>query len=88
MAQIVFPPQLRDVTRGEDRAEVEAGSLRSVLRELEARFPGIGARLAPGDRLAPGIAVSIDGDVSTLGLHSRVEADSVVHIVAAIGGGV
>ena len=45
------------------------------------RFNGIGIDLLPG------IAVIIDGETSQLGLLERVEENSEVHFLPALGGG-
>ncbi len=87
MATVYIPTQMRDITDGIDKVEVPGGTLRQVIRALDERFPGIGARLIDGDRLTRGLAVSIDGNISTMGLLARIEDASEVHVVAAIGGG-
>ena len=59
----------------------------SVIDELEARFPGVRERLVDGDEIVPGIAVTVDGDVSGRGLDHRLRPDSEVHFLPSIGGG-
>jgi len=87
MAIVFIPPPMRDLTGGVDRVEVSAGSLRQVIRDLDARFPGIANRLCDGDRLARGLAVSVDGNLSTRGPLTRIGEQSEVHFLPAIGGG-
>jgi molybdopterin synthase sulfur carrier subunit len=87
MATVFIPPQLRDLTGGAAQAEVAAGSLRNVIAQLEAQHPGIAARLADGDHLAAGLAVSIDGVMTTRGLLEKIDPESEVHFLPAIGGG-
>jgi len=88
MARVYIPTQMRDLTDGCQYVDLDGNrSVRQVIRELDKKFPGIAERVIDGDRLTAGLAVSIDGDVSTLGLLARIGPDSEVHIVAAIGGG-
>ena len=54
---------------------------------LERRFPGIDARMCQGGELAAGLAVSIDGAVTSRGLLAPLKPDSQIHFLPAIGGG-
>jgi molybdopterin synthase sulfur carrier subunit len=60
-----------------------------VVNNLEQEFPGIRAHLCDesGEDITPGIAVVIDGQTDNTGLLERVEEDSEIHFVPAIGGG-
>jgi molybdopterin synthase sulfur carrier subunit len=87
MATVHFPPQWRDLTAGAVQAAVEGATLRQVVRALEERYPGLAARIAEGDRIASGLAVSIDGTVTSRGLLARVEPASDIHFLPAFGGG-
>lgn len=84
---VFIPSQMRDLTGGQDRVDIEAKSVREVIHELEERFPGFAERLISGDRLSPGMAVSIDSEISNRGLNAVVPAGAEVHFVPAIGGG-
>lgn len=85
---IVFvPPLMRTLTNGTERVEVPGTSVRQALEALEAKFPGVKARLCSGDALLPGIAVAIDGNVSSVGLRQKVQDTSEIHFLPAIGGG-
>ena len=64
----------------ESKIAVVTGSSRGIGR-------GIAARLVVEDRIAPGLAVSIDGVVTSRGLLARVSPDSQVHFLPAFGGG-
>jgi sulfur carrier protein ThiS len=62
--------------------------VREVLARLDEQFPGIQAAIVQDDgRLRPGVAVAVDGYVTSLGLFQRVEPGSDIQIVPAIGGG-
>jgi molybdopterin synthase sulfur carrier subunit len=78
---------MRDLTGGISDATVEGRTLRQVFAALEAAHPGLTARLQDGDRIASGLAVSIDGVVTSRGLLAKVEPASEIHFLPAIGGG-
>ena len=87
MAKVFIPAQMRDLTEGCAEVEIEGVTLRQLIGNLEERFPGIADRLIDGERLMPGLALSIDGDISTWGLLAKIPPESEVHFVPAIGGG-
>ena len=81
MATVHFPPGLRQYTGGAETAEVKAGQIRHVLREVMQIYP----ELEP--ILAKGTAVSIDGTMVQTPLLQKVASDSEVHLVPQISGG-
>ncbi len=87
MAKVFIPAQWRDLTGGVAEVEVEGSSLRQIAAGLEHRFPGISARLFDDGAIAGGLAVSIDGAVTSRGLLAPVEPASEIHFLPAIGGG-
>ena len=87
MPHVFIPPLLRPLTGNADRIVVEARTVREAIDALEAKHPGLGERLCDGDDLQPGLTVAVDGDVSPLGLLAKLEDDSEVHFLPAIGGG-
>jgi molybdopterin synthase sulfur carrier subunit len=87
MIKVFIPPLLRDITGGLDEVEMAAATVRQVVAELEGRYPGVRARLCAGDNLQPGLAVAVNGTVSSLGLLQRIPDGSEVHFLPAIGGG-
>jgi molybdopterin synthase sulfur carrier subunit len=87
MATVFIPPQMRDLTAGRDTVAVPGETLRQVIDGLEVVCPGIARRLTVEGRIAPGMAVSIDGTVTSRGLLAHVEPNSEIHIIPAIGGG-
>ena len=58
-----------------------------VLDALDALYPGVKARLCLEGELRPGMAVAVDGNMSSLGLRQKVQPTSEVHFLPAIGGG-
>ena len=88
MPLVFLPVPARDLTGGVDRCELDAGSVRQAIGLLEERFPGIRDRLLDEQgELKPGMRVTVDGHVSSLGLLARLDANSEVHFLPAIGGG-
>ena len=87
VVKIFIPPLLRDATGGLCEVEVAAASVRQVVAALEERFPGVRERLCTGDMLRPGLAVAVNGMVSSLGLLQKVPDGSEIHFLTAIGGG-
>lgn len=87
MAIVHIPPLMRDLTAGADRVDVEGTTLGRIIDALEGRHPGLRDRLVEGDRLADGIAIAVDGDVTQLELIQPVRPDSEIHIMPAIAGG-
>jgi molybdopterin synthase sulfur carrier subunit len=87
MATVWIPAQLRDLTHGQETAAVAGSRVGQVIDALEEAFPGIKARLCDSDRVRPGIAVIVDGEVARLGLLQPVGPASEVHFLPAIGGG-
>lgn len=87
MATVFIPSQMRDLTAGEDRAEVTGTNLRQLVQGLESKFPGLRERLISEDRLAPGLTVSVDGNISNRGLLTPVKEGSEVHFLPVVGAG-
>ncbi len=87
MAIVFIPAQLRDLTNGVSECELPGSSVRELIRALDERFPGSSARLCQGNQLAPGLAVSVDGEMPALGCSAPVGTNSEVHFLPALGGG-
>lgn len=89
MPEVWIPTQMLSLTGGKKQTRVPGNTIRQVVNNLELEFPGIKARLYDDeeDTLLSGIAVVIDGETSQLGLLERVQEDSEVHFLPAIGGG-
>ena len=87
MPIVGIPSLLRSLTGGEKSVQVEGGTVRQVIENLDKRYPGIQERLCDDDRLRPGIAVIVDGNTSSLKLRQRVQEASEIHFVISISGG-
>jgi molybdopterin synthase sulfur carrier subunit len=59
-----------------------------VIENLEARFPGIRARLCEGDRLRPSMVAVVDGETCRQGLRQRLNDSSEIHFLPAMSGGI
>ena len=88
MPVVWIPSLMRSLTNNLEQIEVEGDSLRVVVENLDAKFPGIRDRVIEDDRIKPGLAVSINGEVTNEGLRTRIAETDEVHFVAAIGGGI
>ena len=82
-------PWREKLAGGRQQVEVAGATVRQVIESLEAQYPGFRQRLldAEVDRIRPDIAVSVDGEISTEGLHKKVGASSEVHFLPAMSGG-
>ena len=89
MAEVWIPPKLQELTGGKQQVQVEGTSVRRLINNLEILHPGIKEFLVDDgeDDLVAGLAVIIDGEVSLLGKLEKVQENSEVHFLPAIGGG-
>lgn len=85
--QVWIPPVHRDLTGGVENVQLSAATIEEVVAALDARFPGMAARLTQDGRLRPGIAVAVDGVISARGLRQRLTKPSDIHFVPAMAGG-
>ena len=81
MALVVLASTLRRFTGGVEEVEIEAATVRSLIAELDRRFPGL------GQHLRSGLAIAIDGEILADALYEPVPEDAEVHFLPAIGGG-
>ena len=90
MTTIRIPPTLRIETGGERQVPAEGGTVRELLDDLMARFPGLRTQLGEDDDIAPFVNVYVEGeDVRTLdGLDTLVATGSTVILLPAMAGGV
>ena len=87
MPVVWIPSLLRDLTGGEDTLTVPGETVRQVIENLDARYPGIRDRLCEQDALRPNIAVVVDGVASRQRLRHRLTETSEVHFIPTISGG-
>jgi molybdopterin converting factor small subunit len=89
MSLIRIPPQLRGEVGGVREVPADGGTVRELLDDLMARFPGLRPQLVEDDDLAPFVNVYVEGeDVRTLdGLDTSVDVGSTVILLPAMAGG-
>ena len=87
MATVYIPPTLQSLSAGATQVTVAATTVRQIVAQLEALYPGMADVLVEDGELKPHIAVAVDGELSILGLLERVSEDSEVHFIPALGGG-
>jgi len=89
MTTVRIPPTLRTETGGERQVQVQGGTVRELLDDLMARFPGLRPQLVEDDDIAPFVNVYVEGeDVRTLdGLETPVQDGDTVILLPAMAGG-
>jgi sulfur-carrier protein len=87
MATVFIPPQLRELTAGQSSVTIPGETVQQVVDGLDARYPGIAARLVEDGRIRPGMSVVVDSIVSRQGLRHRLTETSEVHFLPAMSGG-
>jgi sulfur-carrier protein len=87
MADVRLPGTLTPLFPGlPRRLEIEAATVLGAIDALEARWPGLRARLvAEGPELRPHIHTYVDGERA--GLDAVLEPRSRLDVIAAISGG-
>ena len=83
MAHVHFSSAQRRLTGGVADLEVEAATVRELLRKLEEMFPGIKAHL---DQTSA-TAVAIDGDIIPDPMYEPVPPGAEVHFITPLAGG-
>jgi len=85
--QVWIPSLHRDLTDKAEVVTVEGETVGEVVAQLEARFPGMEARLCEAGRIRPYIAVSVNGEVTRRGLRQRLSEPSEIHFIPSLSGG-
>ncbi len=81
MIRVHFGSSLRDLTGGEAEVQVEAASVRRLIKALDDRFPGM------GERLAEGTSVSINGEILPDAIYEDLPDGAEVHFLPTLAGG-
>ena len=83
MARIILTDSLsKQFTDGNNDFEIVAPSVRSLIRELDNRYPGLGTQISDGT-----LSVAIDGDIYQDAFLEELQPDSEVAFLPKIGGG-
>lgn len=88
-AEVRVPTILRTYTGGEKVVTAEGSSLETVIKDLDANYPGIGERLLDESGLRRFVNVYVnDEDVRFLdGLSTPVSENDSITILPAVAGG-
>ena len=86
MAIVFMPAMLQPLTGGVSQVRVAGRTIRTIINNLEERFPGIKERLLQDGDVRPDIAVAVDGDI-IFDLSDQVSEQSEVHFIPPISGG-
>ena len=78
---------MQTYTGGKETVKMEGRTVRRLVVALDESYPGLKDALMDGNRLKPGIAVAVNGQISHLGPLQPLEENNEVFFVPAIGGG-
>lgn len=81
MITVVLGSSLREFTSGDAMLEVEAPTVRRLIKLLEERYPGITSSLTDGS------SVAINGEIIPDAIYEDIPDGAEVHFVPTIGGG-
>jgi cysteine synthase B len=89
VTKVRIPPTLRAEVGGAREVEASGDTMREVLEDVAARFPGLGAQILDGGEIAPFVNVYLNSeDVRTLdGLDTEVPDAATVILLPAMAGG-
>ena len=87
MATVFIPSLMQKLTHGETTVTVEGQSVREIIDNLEEKYPGTKERLVDKFKIKNGITVAVDGEISPIGILEKVDANSEIHFLPAVGGG-
>jgi molybdopterin synthase sulfur carrier subunit len=88
MATVYIPSLMQTLTGGESKVEIQGSTVRQIVENLEAAYPGMKQRLVDDNRIKPSISVAVDGEVTPMGMLEKVGENSEVHFLPAIAGGI
>src|SRR5215467_7883196 len=87
MAIVFLSAMLQPLTGGVSQVRVAGRTIRTIINNLEERFPGIKDRLLQDGDLRPDVAIAVDGEMGRDGLAEQVGEDSEVHFIPPLSGG-
>ena len=87
MAIVFLSAMLQPLTGGVSQVRVAGRTIRTIINNLEERFPGIKDRLLQNGDLRLDVAIAVDGEMGLDGLAEQVGEDSEVHFIPPISGG-
>lgn len=81
MITVKFSASLRDLTGEDDEIEIDAPTVRRLIKLLDERYPGI------GERLNDATSVAINGEILPDAIYEDIPDGAEVHFLATIAGG-
>ena len=81
MIKVFLGSNLKNITNGVEELEVEATSVKSLITEMDRRYPGI------ADALESGFALAIDGEVIANPGYEKLADVSEVRFLSPLQGG-
>ena len=81
MVKVVLSGSLKAAAAGRHELEIEAGTIRQLLNELEKQVPGL------KDHLEQGVAVSIDGQIFRDDWYRKIPPDAEVFVLPRLAAG-
>lgn len=88
MAVVWIPSLLQRFTGDNEKVTVPGSTLGQVINNLSAKYPAIRDHIMNSDtEFQEGIALAVDGNISTRGLREPVMDNSEVHVIPAMEGG-
>jgi len=87
MARVFIPFSMRKLVDGKSEVHVSGATLREVVDNLEAMYPGTKEQIVQDDRLKPTISAVVGQLPTREGLRAKVEEDTEVHFLPHISGG-
>ncbi len=87
MATVYIPSLMQKLSGGKSKVEIEGATVRQIVNNLEAQYPGFKERLVDDGRIKGNISVAVDGEITPLGMLEKVAENSEVHFLPALGGG-
>lgn len=87
MAIVFIPSLLRNLTEGNSKLFIPGSTVREVILNVDAIYPGIKDQLINEDQLNPTLSLVFDGEVSRKRLNHPVEDASEIHFLPVIRGG-
>ena len=87
MARVFIPFSMRKLADGRSEVHVSGATLREVIDNLEAMYPGTKEQIVEEDRIRPTVSVVVEQLPTREGLRAKVGEDTEVHFLPQISGG-
>lgn len=82
MARVVsISARVKEMTGGLGAFDVEAASVRRLIAELDARYPGLGAHVEAN------MAIAIDGEIHQDALSTEIAPNAEIVLIPKLSGG-